>query len=324
MGERERRSFEDEPLVRRRIPPKVAFFGWSGSGKTYSAGMLAMGLRDVWGWAGGWTVVFANADGDSRGREFADLFRGFRYVEFKPPHSGDDFADLIEQYGREKTVVFIDGMSEEHTGEGGLLRTQKELTQGKPQRNALAWAEAGMVHDRLRDAIKNCPVPIIACWRAKDKLDWSKAGKGTSPEPMGEMPIGRADLIFEMTMSLFLPKATQENRGIVCTKPILRGEQRMTKIPEYLEWLFEDGKPVTRMHGERLGWWALGDDVPAHVARLREAIKAAKTLEDLMESAAVIEDAPRTKTLTPVEYRYLQPMLAHKRSGLSSANEGEA
>lgn len=313
MVERQRREFADEPLVRRRSRWRFGLFGYSGSGKTWSALLLAQGFRSVWGGS----IVFADADG-GRGRDYADYFSGVRYTEFQPPHNALDFVDLIEQYQRENCILIIDGMSEEHEGDDGLLETQEEATGGNKKKNAVGWAVAKAQHKRLAHAIRNCPIPLVLCWRGTDKLDWKTGGE---PQKLGIMPIGSKDLIFEMTATLFLPPGSIERRGVPCLNPQLDGERMMTKLPRQFQHLFVDGEPLSALHGERMAWWAMGDDAPSHVLKARQAIRAAEKMADLEETAAIIREAPKTKTLTGAEYRHLAGLLAEKERALK-AQEG--
>lgn len=316
MVERQRRTFTDEPLIRRSSPLRFGLFGPSGSGKTLSALLTAQGIQRVYGGE----IMLADTEG-GRGRDYADYVKA-RYIPFEPPHNPLDFVDLLEEYGRRQGVLVIDQLTEEHEGEEGLLETQAEIKRekGGEKASAVAWKLAKEQHNQLVRAIRYCRVPLVLCWRAKPKLDWKAQG---GPRPMGIMPIGSEDLIFEMTSTLFLPPGTLEQRGIPCLEPKEIGEQLMTKVPTQFRSIFKPGQRLTPEHGEQMAWWAVGDDAPSHVLKARQIIREAKALSELEETAAIIRDAPKTKTLTGAEYRHLAGLLAEKERALK-AQEGSS
>lgn len=271
-----KRTFEcvDPADVKGPMPLAVGLFGFTGTGKTESALRLATGMVKVYGG----DVFFADSDG-RRGLHYREMFR-FSYIPFPPPHNALDFADLLDEYAGRRGVLVIDQMTEEHDGEDGLIDTQEQAKNGKESRNAVAWNIAKKQHKLLVRAMRKAMVtiPVIVCWRAQEKLDWSaKDNEGkVTPKPLGGMPIGSKDLPFEMTATYLLPPGA---KGAPCLRPVNPGEILMTKIPRFFEDIIAPGEAFTEEHGEAMARWAFGASDPVSVMRAR--LDAVQTPADL-------------------------------------------
>lgn len=300
------RVFEDVPAIRDRVPLLVGIDGCSSAGKTWSALRLATGMQRVYGG----DIRLIDAD-HGRGKHYADVFR-YRRVPFDPPFGSLDFLDAIQGQIAKGGIVIVDHMSAEHDGEGGLLDTQEEAKKGKESRNAVAWKIAKGFHHQLVRAIQQIGTPVILLWRAADKLDWKTGGE---PKKLGMMPIGSKDIIFEMTVNIYLPPAA---RGVPNWTPTEVGERMMTKLPEQFRGLFRDGEPLCEEHGEAMARWAMGSAAPSRFEALRDAIGQAdaRSLEMLIPS---LREAKERKTVSAAEHAALQKAYASRRDELASA-----
>lgn len=316
MRQRETRTFEDVVAVRSRVPLLVGLFGASSSGKTWSALELATGIQRVYGG----DIHLADTD-KGRGLHYADRFK-YRYIPFNPPHESRAFVDLIHHYAAKGGVLIIDHMSAEHDGEGGMIETQKEVAlerAGGDERRAkkmtaVAWGEAKSLHHELVRELQQTVTPIIICWRAKDKNDWSdQAG----PKPLGMMPVGSKDLVFEMTQTFYLPPGA---RGMPDLSPTERGEILMVKTPEQFTGLVRKGEILTRDHGEAMARWAMGDVVrppSAMFEGLRAAIELAGTVAEVVAAWPSVADAVKAKTITRAEGEQLKALGATRKATLA-------
>lgn len=303
----ERRVFEDKPAVRESVPLLIGLDGPSGGGKTFSALRLATGIQKV----SGGDIWYIDTEA-RRALHYADRFR-FRHLPFGAPFSPLDYLAAIEHCASKgaKTVV-VDSMSHEHEGPGGVLEMHAEIVErksggdpGKAERVKLgAWAEPKAQRRRMINTILQMPINFIFCFRAKEKL---KVIPGREPEQMGFMPIAGEEFVYEMTVCCLLPPGSG---GVPQWRSKFQGEQMMMKLPIQFEGIFAESKPLDEGIGEAMARWAAGAaDEKGHAARIRRAIAAAASEEDLKPILAELNDAPKTKIVTGAEQRSLKEAL---------------
>lgn len=274
MTDRQPRKFTSAPGERASVPLWIGLYGVSGGGKTYSAGLLAEGIKSVVGGEIGW--------GDTengRALHYADEFK-FRHYRFDPPFEPLAYLDLLEQMHADGiTVAIIDSASHEHEGVGGVLEMHEDecdrlVKAWKSTRDKVqisAWAAPKTAHRKMIQGAQRLPLHIIWCFRAKEKMDVNHINPKTGrkePVSKGFMPIGSDDLVYEMTMTaLLLPGAygrpTWQSEEI--------GERAMIKLPHWArKMLKDDGKPLDRELGARLAKWAQGTDTATPEERQAE------------------------------------------------------
>lgn len=250
---RERRTFSDVDVssLRDPMPLGLGLFGYTTTGKTWSALRVATGIQRIFGGE----VFLADSDG-KRGQHYKNYFN-YRYIPFPGPHNAHDYIDLLEEYEKRKGVLIVDQFTEEHEGEQGLIETQQRVSGGNKKKNAAGWAVAKNEHKKLARVVRRvmASIPLLCLWRAADKLDWKTGGE---PQPLGEMPIGSRDLPFEMTMNLLLPLGARGRPLLTPDKP---GEYMMTKIPEQFIGLVQQGEQLSEWHGETMARWAMGETI---------------------------------------------------------------
>lgn len=162
-------SFEIKPAVRKQSPVSVYMEGESGSGKTYSALLLARGLCGP-----GSKIGIIDTEG-GRSLIYADdpLIGGFEHLHFDSPYSPDRFIEAIglavdSGWG----AIIIDSASLEHDGEGGLIEmAEAEAAKG---RNAMQkWIKPKHDHKKFLNYAVGLPVHIIMCFRQTLTTDFS-------------------------------------------------------------------------------------------------------------------------------------------------------
>lgn len=186
-------TFEIRTAERQGARLLIQLSGVSGSGKTYSALQLAYGL------AGGDATKIVGIDTENRRMSLnADCLPGgarFRVLEFFAPFSPGRYIDAIEaacKAGAE--VIVIDSVSHEWESEGGCewIANQTRFPD---------WKRAKAEHKRFMTYMLQAPAHIIACTRAREKVDFSDP---KNPRPLGIQPIQEKNFSFEATVSLLM------------------------------------------------------------------------------------------------------------------------
>jgi hypothetical protein len=186
-------SFEIRTAERQGARLLIQLSGVSGSGKTYSALQLAYGL------AGGDGSKVIGIDTENRRMSLnADILPGgarFRTIDFYAPFSPDRYIQAIEaacKAGAE--VIVIDSVSHEWESEGGCewIANQARFPD---------WKLAKRLHKQFMTYMLQCPAHVIACTRAREKVDFSDP---KNPRPLGIQPIQEKNFSFEATVSLMM------------------------------------------------------------------------------------------------------------------------
>lgn len=314
------RTFEDVEAKRGAVPLMVGLVGPSGSGKTFSALRLATGIQRV---TGG-DIFFIDTE-SRRALHYADQFK-FRHVAFGAPFGPLDYLEAIEYAAKKGAkVVVVDSMSHEHEGPGGVLEQHAEETmrlsrrddgtidEQKAERVKLgAWSKPKAARRRMINTILQLPVSSIFCFRAKEKLEIKT---GQQPKPLGWMPIAGEEFVFEMTINcLMLPKAG----GVPTWKSNETGERATMKLPRQFEALFADPVPLSEDHGETMAKWAQG----GAVSRFEELVAEIHAADAAALEAVVpkIEDAKKSRSVNPNEFKSLRSAYAHRKKTLSGTD----
>lgn len=195
----------------------IGLAGQSGSGKTYSAIQLAYGLAG----GNGDKVGFLDTE-NRRGSLYADIVSdpfliGGLYAPFSPQRYIDAILEF-QKVGVE--VLVIDSVSHEWEGTGGC-----EEIAGSSSNKVIGWANAKAQHKRFMNTLLQCDMHIIACIRAREKIDFSAP---KNPRPLGVQPICEKNFMFEMTASLMMYDGGRQQGVMKCPAdlvPIL-GRQR--------------------------------------------------------------------------------------------------
>lgn len=183
--------FEIRKAQRQGARLLIQLSGVSGSGKTYSALQVAYGL------AGGNADKIVLIDTENRrGSLYANaLPEPFNILDFYAPFSPERYIDAIEaasKHGAE--VIVIDSVSHEWESEGGCewIANQTRFPD---------WKRAKALHKRFMTYMLQSPAHIIACTRAREKVDFSDP---KNPRPLGIQPIQEKNFSFEATVSLMM------------------------------------------------------------------------------------------------------------------------
>lgn len=246
----------------------IGLHGGSGSGKTYTALMIARGLVGPDG------LVLMGDTENRRGEMYVGQpgIGDYMVTQLNAPYSSNRYSEMIqdavaEADGREAALV-IDSASHEWEGVGGVLSAAEALAEAEASRYNKQWNGAVKFqhwktpkqdHKRMVLQMLGAPLHIICCLRSQykshqvEKKDFEKYGipantRGNSVVIRDEFqtPIQDANFIYEMTVHIEL---RQERPGV----PIIG------KCPEMLMHAFPKGKQIDNATGAAIATWCRGD-----------------------------------------------------------------
>jgi len=214
----------------------IAIAGVSGSGKTFTALMIARGMVSHPS-----KIGFLDTE-NKRGSLYSDILDGpFMIGDLYAPFTPTRYRDAIKEFqdvGVE--VLVIDSITHEWEGEGGCDDiAQAPLLAGKYMAN---WIGAKREHKAFMNTLLQCNMNVICCIRARERTDFKNPSK---PVSLGLQPICEKNFMYEMTASFLI-----EDEG---------RKQTFLKLPEFLKPAFGDGKNyITHETGSKIIEWVNG------------------------------------------------------------------
>jgi len=196
-------NFELKPAKKQAIPALIGLWGKSGSGKTYSALLLARGLVGAKG-----KIAVIDTE-NQRAKFYSDVAGGWMHLDLQPPFSPDKYSaafKFCEESGA--NAIIVDSMSHVWEGEGGVLDIAEEgrTSSGKHLKALAKWKAPKIEHKRMMNNLIRSAIPVIFCLRAKDAVKQVGGGDDLKIVPLGWQPIADKNFIFEMTLDLHMTK----------------------------------------------------------------------------------------------------------------------
>ncbi|MFA3656249.1 AAA family ATPase [Acinetobacter baumannii] len=257
MNMQTKEQFSFTKAERKKAKLKLNLNGASGSGKTYSALVLASSL--------GKKIAVIDTENESASL-YANEFT-FDTLPLKPPYSPERFAGAIHAaYNMGYEVLIIDSASHEWIGTGGCLEINDEAAKRFKGNTWSAWSETTPRHRKFIDAILQTDMHIITTTRAKTETVQGEKGKVIK---LGMKAEQREGYEYELTVSLDM---LHENKFAIPTKD-------RTKL------FNPAGEVITKETGEKLIAW-LNDgrsQEEALQAAFDEAIKRINATTDVAE-----------------------------------------
>lgn len=247
-------SFTIKKASRTAVRPLIGFYGESGTGKTYSALLLARGFVGPEG-----KIVLVDSE-SGRDSLYADVLPGgYEVLEIVSPFSPARYIEAVEAVEKSGAAIgIIDSASHEWEGIGGVLDMAGKNEDASKKAGLHNWREPKLEHAKFMLRLLQSSIPWIVCLRAKYK---SRQTRGTREQAeAGEIrqdqigktiivkddvtsPIQAEDFIFEMTAHAEI----LGNHTIILTK---------CSHPELRKCFPEDRKePVSSEHGKLLAQW---------------------------------------------------------------------
>ena len=234
-------SFEIKKAVRKNSAPFIVLYGESGTGKTYSALLLARGI------AGQKGVIRVIDTESGRASLYADIpeFGEYDTVDLSEPFSPARYIEALTTASNGADVVILDSGSHEWEGPGGVCDMAMESELRSNQKGLHNWKVPKFEHSKFVQSLLRSSIPIIICLRAKFKTrQIREGGKTQIIKDDHTSPIQADDFIFEATAhgeimpdhSLHLTK---------CSHPSLKE-------------CFPAKKPIELLHGQKIAAWCRG------------------------------------------------------------------
>jgi hypothetical protein len=172
---------------------RLALCGASGSGKTFSALMLARGL------VGNGKIAVIDTERASSNL-YSDLAE-FDTADLEKPYTPKRYIgmlDIAAQSGY--SVVIVDSLSHAWVGAGGVLDMHDTATRAQSKGNSfMAWRDVTPEHNALIDAMLACPFHLIVTMRSKTAYEMDNEGGKNKPRKIGLAPVQREGMDYEFT-----------------------------------------------------------------------------------------------------------------------------
>lgn len=228
-------AFRVVEAVREAVPSLTALWGFSDSGKTYSALRYARGLVGPKG-----KIVVIDTE-NKRAKFYAGMFGGFGHIDLQPPFTPHRYTAAVEaaiQAGAD--AIIIDSASHVWQGEGGVL----EQADAMNATGLRKWQAPKTAYVRMVNRMLRSPVHMIFCLRAKEHYVQKGAGKQAEVVHLGQIPIFGAGFIYEMTVAIRMESGSRTPLTVKAPDPIAD----VIRVGEY----------ITEKEGERVAAWLAG------------------------------------------------------------------
>lgn len=243
----------------------IGLSGGSGTGKTYTALLMARGIAEIATGKKGGRIGYVDTE-NRRALHYKAAFPEMMHFDFK---ATDDKGEVVG-FGPERwievidaaeaaelPVLILDSFSHSWEGVGGVLdlhaTTLDRLTRGddskKDQRSQLAWAEVKPRYRRLIDRIVRAKTNIIICTRAKPVMQSRGENARNTKTRRKDVPWDPAsdgDLMFEMTTMVILDPSAPG-----C--PV-----HQIKVADQFKTLLDPRRPMGVETGRAMAEWAKG------------------------------------------------------------------
>lgn len=273
---------EFRPATRRSAKPLIGLYGESGSGKTYSALLLARGFVGPKG-----TIGMIETE-SGRGEAYADLIAGgYNVLSIREPFSPIVYGEAIALAEKSNfDALIIDSASHEWEGAGGVL-SMAAANQEKGIKGVLVWQQPKIHHQRhfmLR--LMQTPISlVIVCMRAKYPMtEQIKDGKREWVRSEQLEPKQSEDILYEIFCHGWIDREHRFH-ATKYTRPDLAS-------------VIRDGEAITLETGQRLKQWASGDNVAEPESRSDTAGVETMTAENYVALwEIIIENATEAADL---------------------------
>jgi len=198
---------------------RIALQGPAGSGKTYSALLLAFGLTGDYS-----RIALVDTESGS-GDLYSDL-GNYNVLTLSEPFSPDRYIEALkicENAGMD--CIILDSASQEWSGKGGCLQLHEEATSAMRVPNSYtAWHIVTPKHQAFIDAILQSKCHVITTIRSKTEYVITERNGRNIPIKLGMAPVQRDGFEYEVTLSLDLDDehkamSSKDRTGLFNGKP---------------------------------------------------------------------------------------------------------
>jgi len=189
---------------RRMSKLRLAIAGPAGSGKTYSALLIAFGMEAQSAKPKAQRATIALIDTERGSGDLYAHLGPYDVCSITAPFEPEKYTAAIqaaEEAGYE--VIIIDSLSHAWSGEGGILDLHGHLAD-RSGNSWAAWRKVTPRHNRLVEAMLQSPCHIIATLRSKMEYTQVTENGKTAVKKLGMNPIQRDGMEYEFTLFLDL------------------------------------------------------------------------------------------------------------------------
>lgn len=235
-------SIEFKRATRSQVPLKLGITGPSGSGKTTAGLKLARGLV-------GPDAPIALLDTENGSASLYSDMTAFDVLDMTPPYQVGKFTQAIDiavQAGYKALVI------DSASAEWSELLIEKEALDARGGNSFANWGSITKKHEDFLKAVRNAPIHLILCLRAKQEHVQDKDANGrTTVRKVGMAAIQREGMEYELTTVFDL--AMDHNAKVSKDRTrIFDGRLEMITEAtgrEFAAWL-SSGKPLAENVGE--------------------------------------------------------------------------
>ena len=191
-----------QKATRKKSKLRLNLSGPAGSGKTYSALLMARGL------VGSWDKV-AVIDTENGSASLYDHLGSFQVIDLAAPFSPERYIQAIDMCVKAGIeCIIIDSSSHEWSGAGGCIEINEGLASAKYRGNTWsAWSETTPRHDAFVQKVLQCDAHVITCTRSKMETVMTDDKK---VKKLGMKDIQRDGWEYELTVSLSIDRDTHK------------------------------------------------------------------------------------------------------------------
>ena len=220
---------------------RLGLAGVSGSGKTYSALLLASGITS-------WEKICV-IDSENGSADLYSTQGAYNVITLSAPFSPERYIEAVtscEQAGME--VIIIDSITHEWDGPGGCLDIQEKLG-GRYQ----DWAKVTPRHNAFVQKILQSPCHIITTVRKKQDYAMITEGGKSKVEKQGLKEVTREGFEYELTASFtinlnHLAEVSKDRTGLFMSKPpFIISSETGKMIKDWCETGVESVKPTVQV-----------------------------------------------------------------------------
>lgn len=241
---------EIRKAARQKAKLRIGLSGPAGSGKTYSAIILAKGIVGDLSKVG----IIDTENGS------ADLYShlgDFNVITLQAPYSPERYVEAIEALEKAgMDLVIIDSASHEWDGKGGCLEINDLLANTKFRGNTwAAWSETTPRHQKFIERITQSKVHMITTSRAKTDMIQTEDKK---IKKVGMKEIQREGFEYELTLNFTVDRdghyarASKDRTGIFIDRdPFVITEETGATLKEWAEQGVDPAEIEAKLKAER-------------------------------------------------------------------------
>lgn len=234
-------NFSLTPAKKEAIPALIGLWGKSGTGKTYSALLMARGMVGKSG-----TIAVIDTE-NGRSKFYSEVGGPWLHLDLQPPFTPEKYSaafKFCEDQGA--NIIIVDSMSHVWEGQGGILdqADSAKTKSGGDMQGLAKWKIPKISHKKMMNNLVRSAIPVIFCLRAADKSKQVGSGQNMQIVDLGIQPIAEKNFVFEMTVGLHM---TKDGAYDIATSKT---------IPEALRSVIPEGGRITSALGAKIAEWA--------------------------------------------------------------------